>query len=81
MDKLFYSFTRLDITRHHPNIACMNINPTIPCPVCDAPVYIRYLRLASGDIARVYTDPLLSDEEVFTFHQHQVTDIDERILH
>ena len=76
-----YSCIRLDITRHHPNIVYMNTNPTIPCPVCEAPVYIRYVRLASGDIARVYTDPLLSDEEIFAFHQHQLTDIDNRVLH
>ena len=59
----------------------MNIDPTIPCPVCEAPVYIRYLRTASGDVARIYTDPLLSDKEIFAFHQHQQDDIDKKALH
>ncbi len=59
----------------------MNINPTIPCPVCEAPVYIRYLRSPAGDVTPVYTDPLLSDDEVFTFHQHQQGHIDNRVLH
>jgi hypothetical protein len=58
----------------------MNIDPTIPCPVCKAPIYVRYMTTSGGDIARVYAEPLLSSEEVVNFHEHQMGDIELRIL-
>jgi hypothetical protein len=59
----------------------MNIYPTIPCPVCKAPVYVRYIAVSpGGDVARVYAEPLLSSEQVVNFHEHQLSDVDFRVL-
>lgn len=59
----------------------MNTKPTIPCPVCEAPVQVQYLRSSSGNATRLYTDPLLSDDEVIAIHRHQYDDVDDRIVH
>lgn len=59
----------------------MNSHPTIPCPVCRAPIYVRYLQTTEGNFARVYAEPLSSSDEVVNFHEHQMGDIDFRILH
>lgn len=58
----------------------MNIDPTIPCPVCKAPIYVRYLQVPNGDLARVYTEPLTSNDEMVSFHEHQMSDVDLRVL-
>jgi hypothetical protein len=59
----------------------MNIDPTIPCPVCEAPILVKLVELPTGDIARVYAEPLSNDQEVFPIHKHQVGDVNERTLH
>lgn len=59
----------------------MNTYPTIPCPVCKAPIYVRYLENLDGEVARVYTEPLSSTDEIVSFHEHQVGGIDLRVLH
>lgn len=59
----------------------MNSMNTFPCPVCDEPVSIRYLRSPDGDVTKVYTDPLFSNEEVFSFHQHQAQHVYYQSLH
>jgi len=58
----------------------MNTDPTIPCPVCMAPIYVRYFQTENGDLARVYAEPLSSSDQVIYFHEHQMNDIDLRIL-
>jgi hypothetical protein len=58
----------------------MNTDPTIPCPVCHAPIYVRYLMVPNGDVARVYAEPLLSDDETISFHQHQMNDVQLKAL-
>ena len=59
----------------------MNIEPTIPCPVCNAPIFIRQIDLPAGDIARVYVEPLTLDDKVFTFHEHQMGDVETLSMH
>ena len=58
----------------------MNIDPTIPCPVCEAPIFVRYVQLPTGDVGRFYTDPL-SEDETIVFHRHQQSDIGHKHLH
>ena len=53
----------------------MNSEPTIPCPICDAPVFVKQVGLPTGDIARIYADPLTMNDEVIAFHCHQVGDV------
>jgi hypothetical protein len=59
----------------------MNIEPTIPCPVCEAPIFVRQINLPSGEIARIYAEPLSTDEEVIAFHQHQMSDTEAAMKH
>ena len=59
----------------------MNIEPTIPCPICNAPIFIKQVDLPTGDIARVYTEPLSIDEEVIAFHKHQLGDVELSVMH
>lgn len=55
-------------------------DPTIPCPVCAAPIFVRSVQLPTGDIVRFYTDPLSGNEEI-VFHRHQQGDTDRKQLH
>jgi hypothetical protein len=59
----------------------MNIEPTIPCPVCEAPIFVRQINLPTGEIARIYAEPLSTDEEVIAFHQHQMSDTEAALKH
>jgi hypothetical protein len=59
----------------------MNIEPTIPCPVCKAPISIKQIDLPTGDIVRVYAEPLSLHDEVIAFHQHQMGDVEISSMH
>ena len=59
----------------------MNIEPTIPCPICHAPVFIRQIDLPTGDVARVYAEPLSYDDEAIAFHKHQLGDVEIATMH
>src|SRR5690606_21353457 len=77
----FTSIVHLVIIVICPHIQGMNIDPTIPCPVCKAPIYVKYITVTpGGDVARVYAEPLLSSDEIVNFHEHQLTDVEFRIL-
>lgn len=64
-----------------PHIEDMNIEPTVPCPVCNAPILVRQINLPTGDSARVYTEPLSLSDEVIEFHHHQVGDVELSSMH
>lgn len=59
----------------------MNIESTIPCPVCNEPIFVRHIDMPTGDIARVYAEPMTLDDKVFTFHQHQMGDVEASSVH
>jgi hypothetical protein len=59
----------------------MNREPTIPCPICNAPIFVRQIDLPTGDIVRVYADPLSIDDEVYAFHRHQLGDVEIATMH
>jgi len=59
----------------------MNTEPAIPCPVCQHPVMVRYISLQSGEVARVYTEPLITADEVVIIHAHQQDDVNRKALH
>ena len=59
----------------------MKTLPTIPCPVCKAPVYIRSVQLPSGDISQVYAEPMVWDEQLLAFHKHQAADVIMKHMH
>jgi len=42
---------------------------------------VRQIDLPTGDIARVYAEPLLSDDEVIAFHRHQLIDVETSAMH
>lgn len=65
----------------NPHIQDMNIEPTIPCPVCHAPIFVRQVNFPSGDSARFYAEPLSLSDEVISFHQHQIGDIEISSMH
>ena len=48
--------------------------PTIPCPVCHSPVHVRQVQLPSGEITRVFTEPMTISDSYIDFHEHQATD-------
>lgn len=64
-----------------PIYTCMNTYPTIPCPVCKAPIYVRYMENHDGEMARVYTEPLSITDEIVYIHEHQAGGVDLRVLH
>lgn len=58
----------------------MTRDPTIPCPVCAAPIFVKTVQLPTGDVVRFYTDPL-SENEAVMFHRHQQNDSERKQLH
>ncbi|MEQ8426390.1 MAG: hypothetical protein RLT87_07805 [Gammaproteobacteria bacterium] len=52
----------------------MSYEPTIPCPVCKAPIHVRQVQLPSGNIARIFAEPLTISDNYIDFHEHQSGD-------
>jgi hypothetical protein len=42
---------------------------------------VRYISLQSGEVARVYTEPLITADEVVIIHAHQQDDVNRKALH
>ena len=42
---------------------------------------VRYISLQSGEVARVYTEPLIMMDETVVIHAHQQDDVDKKALH
>ncbi len=59
----------------------MHKEPTIPCPVCKSPIHIRQVQLPSGDVARVFAEPLTISDNYIDFHEHQAADAQPSELH
>lgn len=71
----------VEIRLKYPHINPMSTIPTIPCPVCQAPVYVRSLQLPGGEISSIYAEPMVWDETLVAFHEHQAADMVNKQLH